>query len=236
MSFEDPKIQSVLDKLHRATWSDLSRIFSSLPTAARAWSREGLKAIEPALFRSSYLGLSPEQGRFLYITARALAAKRIVEFGTSYGISTIYLAAAARDNGGGMVIGSESEPDKCQGARANLAEAGLSEHVDIRLGDARQTLADGPGPVDLVLLDGWKELYVPILDLLMPRLRRGSVVLADDVFRFRKALSPYVKLMQSGRNGFQSTSVRIGGGFEYSVFTGINLGPGSYGVSPASTA
>ncbi|HXW24702.1 MAG TPA: class I SAM-dependent methyltransferase [Xanthobacteraceae bacterium] len=219
-TIEDPRVKSVLRRLHRATWGDLSRILASLPQAGRALARDGMRAVEPALFASSCLGLSPEQGRLLYITARAIGAKRIVEFGTSFGISTIYLAAAVRDNGGGLVIGSESEADKCQGARANLAEAGLSDYVDVRLGDARQTLADIASPVDFVLLDGWKELYLPILDLLIPKLRQGAVVLADDVFRFRRALAPYVELMQSGRNGFHSTSVRIGGGFEFSVYNG----------------
>jgi predicted O-methyltransferase YrrM len=119
-----------------------------------------------------------------------------------------------------MVVGSEVEPHKCEIARANLTEAGLAEHVEIRLGDARKTLADIPGPVDFVLLDGWKELNLSILDLLIPKLRKGAVVLADDIFRFRKAMAPYVELMQSARNGFRSTSLRIGGGFEYSVYAG----------------
>jgi predicted O-methyltransferase YrrM len=220
MSLEDPQVKSVLDTLHRAAgWGEIARILSSLPSAARAWANEGAGAIGPALFRTSYIAVSAEQGRFMYVTARALDAKRIVEFGTSYGISTIYLAAAARDNGG-LVIGSESEPHKFETARANLAEAGLAEHAEIRLGDARQTLADLASPIDFVLLDGWKDLNLAILDLLIPKLRKGSVVLADDIFRFRKAMAPYVELMQSGRNGFQSTSLRIGGGFEYSVYAG----------------
>jgi predicted O-methyltransferase YrrM len=156
----------------------------------------------------------------MYATARAIEAKRIVEFGTSYGISTLYLAAAAKDNGRGIVIGSELEQHKWEGARANLAEAGLAEYADIRLGDARKTLADVENPVDFVLLDGWKELNLAILDLLIPKLRKGSVVLADDIFRFRKGMAPYVERMQSGRSGFYSTSLKIGGGFEYSVYAG----------------
>jgi predicted O-methyltransferase YrrM len=219
-SLDNPQVRSVLDRLHRAAgWSEIPRIFSCLPGAALALAREGRGAFGPALFRTSYIAISAEQGRFLYVTARAIEAKRIVEFGTSFGISTLYLAAAAKDNGG-AVIGSELEPDKCEAARANLAEAGLADHVEIRLGDARATLADIPAPVDLVLLDGWKDLNLPILDLLVPKLRKGSVVIADDIFRFRKAMSPYVELMQSGRNGFRSTSLRIGGGFEYSVYDG----------------
>jgi predicted O-methyltransferase YrrM len=220
MSLEDPQVKSVLDRLQRSAWADIPRILACLPGAARALRSGGIPAIGPALFRTSCLAVSPEQGRFMYITARVIDAKRIVEFGTSFGISTIYLAAAARDNGGGTVFGSELERHKWEGARANLAAAGLSQHVDIRLGDALKTLADIPAPVDFVLLDGWKDLNIPVLDLLIPKLRKGAVVLADDIFRFRKALAPYVELMQSGRNGFRSMSLRIGGGFEYSVYTG----------------
>jgi predicted O-methyltransferase YrrM len=221
MSLEDPRVKSVLARLHQAAgWSEIPRIIATLPSVARGFAKEGAGAIEPALFRTSYIAVSPEQGRFMYVTARAIDAKRIVEFGTSYGISTLYLAAAAKDNGGGIVIGSEFEQHKWEGARANLAEAGLAEYAEIRLGDARKTLADIASPIDFVLLDGWKELNLPILDLLIPKLRKGSVVLADDIFRFRKAMAPYVELMQSGRNGFASASLKIGGGFEYSVYAG----------------
>ena len=112
------------------------------------------------------------QGRFLYLVARSLGAKRIVEFGTSFGISTLYAAAAARDEGG-QVIGSELEPSKQRAATAHLAEAGLASFAEVRLGDARETLRDVPGPIDLVLLDGWKELYLPMLQMLAPKLRPG---------------------------------------------------------------
>ena len=139
-----------------------------------------------------------------------------MEFGTSYGVSTLYLAAAAKDNGG-AVIGTETERQKWEVARANLLRAGLADHAEIRLGDARQTLADVPAPVDLVLLDGWKELNLVILDLLLPKLRRGSVVLADDIVRFRRAMAPYVAFMRDPENGFESTTLPLGHGMEYSV-------------------
>ena len=86
---------------------------------------------------------------------RSLAAKRIVEVGSSFGVSTIYLAAAARESGSNapLVIGSEIDPRKVEAARRNLARAGLSGFADIRLGDARQTLQDVAGPIDFVLID-----------------------------------------------------------------------------------
>jgi predicted O-methyltransferase YrrM len=220
-SLEDPKVKSVLDRLHKAAiFEEIPRIISALPAAARAFAGGGAEAIGPALFRTSYIAISREQGRFMYVAARAAKAKNLVEFGTSYGISTLYLAAAAKDTGGGRVIGTEFERHKWEGAQANLAEAGLADYAEIRLGDARTTLVDIAAPVDFVLLDGWKDLNLPILNLLIPKLRQGSIVLADDIYRFRRAMAPYVALMQSGRNGFVSTSIKIGGGFEYSVYQG----------------
>ncbi len=92
-----------------------------------------------------FLSVSPIYGRFLYMIARAARATRIIEFGTSMGISTIYLAAALRDNGGGRLIGTELEPAKVARARANLDAAGLVDLVEIREGDALDTLGDVGG-------------------------------------------------------------------------------------------
>ena len=167
-----------------------------------------------------YIPVSRECGEFLYLTARALGARHVVEFGTSFGISTIYLAAGVRDNGAGLVIGSEIEPSKQSVASANLKQAGLEAWSEVRLGDALETLREVPEPVDLVFLDGWKDLYLPVLKLLEPRLRPGAVVLADNIHTFRKALRPYVEYVQSGANGFESTTLSISDGLEYSYYTG----------------
>ncbi|USI73419.1 O-methyltransferase [Sphingomonas morindae] len=127
------------------------------------------------------LPVSREAGRLLYMLARATRARTIVEFGTSFGVSTLHLAAALRDNGGGRLIGSEFEPDKIARARANLAEAGLADLVELREGDALDTLArDLPETIDLLLLDGAKSLYLDVLDRVAPRLRPGAVILADN--------------------------------------------------------
>ena len=117
----------------------------------------------------------------LYMLARSTRAKAIVEFGTSFGVSTLHLAAALRDNGGGRLIGTEFEPTKIDGARASIAAAGLDDLVEIRAGDAVETLArDLPETVDLVLLDGAKGLYSTVLALLEPRLRPGALIVADN--------------------------------------------------------
>jgi predicted O-methyltransferase YrrM len=134
-----------------------------------------------ALLKDQPLPVSRATGTLLYMLARSVRARTIVEFGTSFGISTLHLAAALRNNGGGMLIGSEFEPSKIARARANLAAAGLSDLVEIREGDALETLArDLPGSIDFVLLDGAKNLYPSILSLLEGRLRDGALIVADN--------------------------------------------------------
>jgi predicted O-methyltransferase YrrM len=216
-SLSDPKLTAVLERLHGAARGDRLRFVRLLPSfLPMLWGKSLPAAEQAARFKDVYIPLSRAQGRFLYLVARSLGARRMVEFGTSFGISTLYAAAAARDNGG-MVIGSELEPGKHRAARANLAEAGLGAYAEVRLGDALETLADVPPPIDLVLLDGWKELYLPMLKLLAPKLRAGAVVLGDNIHTFRRTLAPYVSYVQSGKNGFASLTLPLADGFEYSV-------------------
>jgi predicted O-methyltransferase YrrM len=219
-SLDDPKVKSVLDRLHEAAAADTFRMLGRLPTFIGAVMNRNLPAVEMSRrFKDVYIPLSRPQGKLLYLVARSIDARRIVEFGTSFGISTLYAAAAARDNGTGRVIGSELEPNKRAKALEHLNEAGLGGVAEVRLGDALQTLRDLPPPVDLVLLDGWKDLYLPMLELLAPKLRPGAVVLADNVRTFKRALAPYLEYVQSGKNGFQSVTLPFPSGFEYSVRT-----------------
>jgi predicted O-methyltransferase YrrM len=217
-SLDDPRIAGVLERLHRAARRDWLFFARHVPLMARLiLSKNTAPSAEQAtLLKDVYIPISRAQGRFLYLVARSIGARRLVEFGTSFGVSTIYAAAAARDNGG-RVIGSELEPGKQQAATANLADAGLAEFAEVRLGDAMQTLQDIPAPIDLVLLDGWKELYLPVLQMLEPKLRPGAVVLADNIKTFRRALAGYVDYVQCGRNGFASVTLPLKDGFEYSV-------------------
>jgi len=220
-SLDDPRVRSTLDRLHGAARGDLFRMLGRLPSLVGMML--GRKAPEPAemsrRMKDVYIPLSPPQGKFLYLVARSLSARQIVEFGTSFGVSTIYAAAAARDNGNGRVIGSELEPGKHKQAVANLDAAGLAGHAEVRLGDALQTLRNLNPPIDLVLLDGWKELYLPMIELLAPKLRPGAVVLADNVRTFKRSLAPYLDYVQSGKSGFRSVTLPFPSGFEFSVRT-----------------
>lgn len=144
-------------------------------------SREEYPRLYGELLKDLWLPVSADTGRLLYLLARSCGASSIVEFGTSFGISSIYLAAALRDNGGGRLLTTEFEPEKARRAAGHLREAGLQDLVELRVGDALQTLAEGlPATIDLVLLDGAKVLYPEILDLLQDRLRPGALVVADN--------------------------------------------------------
>jgi predicted O-methyltransferase YrrM len=165
----------------------------------------------------AYLSIDRHTGRFLHTLALAHASRTIVEFGTSFGISTIYLTAAVRDNGGGRVITAEQVAGKVRQARQNLTRAGLDDLVDFREGDALETLADLDRPIDLLFLDGWKGLYLPVLKLLETKLRPGAVILADDLDIFPELIRPYLEYVRHPDNGYVSVEVPIGDGLELSV-------------------
>ncbi|PMS13584.1 O-methyltransferase [Trinickia caryophylli] len=196
----------------------LERLFAEADAASPATS-PGIAAISPEergrLMRSKteYLDLygrlkdfplavSRETGTLLYMLARSCRARTIVEFGTSFGISTLHLAAALRDNGGGRLITTEFEPSKVARARDHLRAGGLIDLVEIREGDALRTLAaDLPEAVDLLLLDGAKGLYPEILHLVEPRLRPGALIVADNA-----DYSPeYLARVRSPVEGYLST-------------------------------
>ncbi|CAN7712775.1 MULTISPECIES: O-methyltransferase [unclassified Ensifer] len=149
-----------------------------------------------------WLPVSRQTGELLYMLARSSGARTIVEFGTSFGLSTLYLAAALRDNGGGQLITSEFEPSKIARARQNLADAGLIDLVEIREGDALTTLSmDLPESIDLLLLDGAKPLYPEVLSLVESRLRTGALVVADDADH----CPDYLDRVRSTSGGYLST-------------------------------
>lgn len=159
-----------------------------------------------------WLPVSRETGALLYMLARSRQAHHIIEFGTSFGISTLHLAAALRDNGGGRLIGSEFEPGKVRRARENISAAGLADLVEIREGDAMLTLASGlPDMIDLLLLDGAKALYSDILSLVESRLRPGALIIADNADH-----SPqYLAYVRAPENGY--LSVPFGRDVELSI-------------------
>lgn len=181
-----PPLAPLLDRLFEedaAASSRLSPVMAAVPPDERARlmrSKTNYREFYGQL-KDFPLAVSRETGALLYMLTRGCAARTIVEFGASFGISTLHIAAALRDNGGGRLITTEFEPTKAARARENLVAAGLIDLVEIREGDALQTLSVGlPETVDLLLLDGAKSLYPEILGLMEERLRPGAFIVADN--------------------------------------------------------
>ena len=217
-SLYDAKVQAVLKRAYQNASGERIRMGALLVMDKLLKRSLSVKKYVQRT-KNMYIPLSRERGTFAYLLARSIKAQRIVEFGTSFGVSTIYLAAAVKDNGGGVVIGSEMEKNKVIKARQNLEEAGLSEYVEIREGDAQKTLRDPGGIVHMLLVDGFKELYLPILTMLTPYLRQGSVILGDNVTTpiLKESLASYVEYMNDPNNGFCSMTLPFQDGLEYSV-------------------
>src|SRR5436305_8752335 len=152
-------LQDFLDALHAK--SDEQAALIQAFEAKRDSSELSPSAEEIKAFRSDKLvALDRDKAEFCYLLCRAKKVSKVVEVGTSYGVSTIYLAAAVRDNirafgGDGVVIGTEYEPNKASAARENFAQARLSSYIELREGDLLETLQRIDGPIDFVLIDVW---------------------------------------------------------------------------------
>ena len=138
-----------------------------------------------------YTNIAPENGQFLAILLRSIQAKNVLEVGTSNGYSTIWLAAALKDTGGKLVT-LESDPGRAAMARAHLAEAELGDVVEIRVGNALDEIPKCTGPFDLVFLDAEKGEYRRYLELALPNIRSGGLIIADDTVTMRDEMPDYV--------------------------------------------
>ena len=161
------------------------------------------------------LNITRDTGRLLWILIGAIGAKRVLEVGTSNGFSTIWLADAARSTGG-RVTTLELNPDKIALARANFADAGLAGFVDVIAGTAADTLTTLPGPFDLVFLDADRPSYLTYLELVVPKLRPGGLLVADNVTSHASELQDYLARVKSHPRLF-SVTVPIGNGEEIAV-------------------
>ncbi|GAB2803455.1 class I SAM-dependent methyltransferase [Actinoallomurus bryophytorum] len=205
ISLHAPPVRATLDRLFAAATLDDQR-----PVRTTTGTPQELADARESL----YLPISARGGELLYALVRACRPETVVEFGTSFGISTIYLAAAVTDNGTGRVFGTEMSTAKIAAAEANLGEAGLADVVTILAGDARDTLADVPGPIGLVLLDGWKDLCLPVLRSLEPRLAPGALVVADDITM--ATMAGYLDYVRDPAHGYVSVAFPVEDGMEVS--------------------
>jgi predicted O-methyltransferase YrrM len=218
---EDARVATVLRRLHsEANRQHLSIIRHFLPHTLSFLRRRFMPFSEHEMggfYADKYIAIVEDQGAFAYLTARALRARTVVEFGTSFGLSTLWLAAAVRANGGGRVVTTEIVPEKARIARRNFEDAGLADLIDVREGDAIESLATDPSDIDFVLNDGFPMRALDIVKLLAPRIRPGGVVLTDDVGGFRGNYKDYLAYVRDRANGFDSILIPLKGGTEYSV-------------------
>jgi predicted O-methyltransferase YrrM len=220
-SLNDPKLEQLLEHLHKqsAIQDDETNAYFELREQKIAIDNEDFYDEDMNRFLSDKMvALDRDKALFCYLLCRSLRAARIVEAGTSYGVSTLYLAAAVRDNqvDDGVVVGTEHEPGKVEIARANFKMAGLNDYIDLREGDLRQTLKDVGGPVDFMLVDIW-EVALPALELVAPNLRSGAIVACDNTEVDAAEYKDYFSFLNNPINRFQTMTVPFEGGFELSV-------------------
>lgn len=216
-------VESRVDAVLRRLFAQAERDGEAAALVPEEWatraSRQRLSSRERAdLLQDIYMPVSRDVGRLLYSLVRGCRPEIVVEFGTSFGISTIHLAAGVCDNGTGRVVTTELSDRKAAAARENLEEAGLAGVVTILQGDALETLGGVPGPVGFVLLDGWKALYPGVLQLLQPRLAPGALIVADDTSM--ESAAGYLAHVRDPGSGFMSADFPVDGGVEVSCWTG----------------
>jgi predicted O-methyltransferase YrrM len=219
----DPELQARIDALQAqsvAQEAETGRYFSERAKKGDL-SWDGLDADANRFMADKMVALEPVKAEFCHMLCRSLRARRVVEVGTSFGVSTLYLAAAVRENvgpgGDGTVIGTEYEPAKAAQARATFAAAGLAGYIDLREGDLRETLKVIDWPIDFVLMDIWTEMARPAIELIAPHLRLGAAVVADNTAQFRHAYREFFAFVEDPVNRLRTMTLPFDGGLELIV-------------------
>ena len=217
----DPKLEALLDRLHGQSDSQVDETDAYYAQGEREGSLDPENYCDDDMHRflsDKMVALDRDKAEFCYQLCRSLRATRVVEAGTSFGISTLYLAAAVRDNEveNGVVIGTEHEPDKVKIAQENFEAAGLSEFIDLREGDLRQTLQDVGGPVDFMLVDIW-DVALPALELVSSSLRPGAIVVCDNTTESAAEYHDYFEFVNDPKNRLRTMTVPFQGGLELTV-------------------
>jgi predicted O-methyltransferase YrrM len=230
LAFGSP-IDGLLDRLYarNVAQNDALETYFTARAAEGSLDWNQFDARTNEFLKDKLIALDRVKAEFCYQTCRALRARRVVEAGTSFGVSTLFLAAAVRDNlrqepqgldgpgQSGLVIGTEYEPEKASTARGHFADAGLSDFIDLREGDLRETLVDVKGPIDFMLIDIWTPLARPALSLIAPLLREGAVVICDNTLQFQEAYGEYFDFVHNPRNGLRTMTLPFDGGLEFTV-------------------
>lgn len=219
-TLNDPKVKTLLDRLHAQSDAQSREIneYYALREQTGDTDWRFFDADMHSFFADKLVALDRDKAEFCYHLCRSLQARRVVEAGTSFGISTIYLAAAIRDNQvqDGIVIATEKDPAKAKAALQNFEKAGLSEFIDLRVGDLRATLQDIGGEIDFMLVDIW-EVAQPALAIVSPCLRTGAIIVCDNTTVDLDEYGDYFAFINDPSNRFQTMTVPFEGGFELTV-------------------
>ena len=221
----DPKLRTLLERLHAASHQESETLVAYFTRRAREGGLDWNRFDEDThrFLGDKLVALDRDKAELCHLLCRALRARRVVEAGTSFGVSTLYLADAVRENAGaegeGVVIATEYEPAKAKAARAHFEEAGLAGFIDLREGDLRETLRDLGGPVDFMLIDIWTPMARPALERVAPHLRPGAIVVCDNTIQFRAAYADYFAYLADPAHGFRTLTLPFEGGLELSVRT-----------------
>jgi predicted O-methyltransferase YrrM len=209
---------SELRAIDPAVWALLEEYEARAQREAKIWQalspEESLRRRDEVL-----LPIGRASGTLMNLLIKEAEAKRILEVGCSYGYSTTWLAEAARAVGG-KVSALELQANKVEYARAQLTRAGLQEFVEFHVDDALASIAQLPGPFDFVLIDLWKDLYVPVFELLQRKLAPGAIVVADNMLypeKFRAEARAYRQRVRAAP-GFSSVLLAVGFGLELSRY------------------
>lgn len=239
-----PKVHSLLTRLHAQSEAQEKSWSQSIWYAQRlfihyvygtSWS-----ASSDAQMLDKFVALEQDKCQLAYLLARSIGARNIVEAGTSFGVSTIYLALAVGHNvgkeGQGRVIATEKEEVKAERAREHWREAGeeVEPWIELKVGDLLETLnVEMPGEIDMLLLDSeylqkpqvqllklivWTPMALPTLKIVQPRLRKGAMVLADNTEWAKPMYKELLDYLHDPANHFKTVTTPYKGGFEVAVY------------------
>ncbi|PYD48596.1 O-methyltransferase [Novacetimonas pomaceti] len=201
----DDRIRTVLDLYHARMQEERSQPREEPPGGRDGGQDQRMRAI------------GPDTGQLLNILARSLDSPTILELGTSFGYSGIWLAEAARATGGKLIT-MELHGYKSAHARDMAEKAGLADWIDFRVGDAVAMIGELTETVDFVFVDLWKDLYVPCLEAFYPRLTPGAIIVADNMIRpGTEDVKRYSRAIRA-LPGISSVLLPVGTGIEVSRF------------------
>ena len=222
---QNPELDQLIAELQQRSAAQIQEIgtyFIERAKHGNAADPNDLDADADTFLADKLIALDHDKALLCHRLCLAMRARRVVEVGTSYGVSTLYLAQAVRlvteaDGGSGRVVATEVEPIKAAAAQQHFRRSGLQDLIDLRIGDIRTTLADLDGPIDVALIDIWPVLARPALELIAPKLRPGGVVLIDNTEGHRDSYHDAFAYIDDPRNRLLTQTLPFAAGLEMVV-------------------